>query len=154
MNIERNEINGFTLVEVLASIVILSILLISFLLIFLQTMKTTNTSEDIIDYTYIAQTEMEKVYELTKEPYTDRNNAIATIGYSHVGEEDGWESLTMEASDDQVLTKISWKIDEDEEGTMESPLTKFRIQVFDKNDLAKPKVQMENWLEWKADTNE
>ncbi len=60
--IVHNE-KGVTLVEVVASFVILVILLISFYTLFIQTAKTTKSSEDIVDATYIAQTEMEKIYK-------------------------------------------------------------------------------------------
>src|SRR5699024_8937847 len=57
------EEKGLTLVEVLASFVILSIVLVIFLSIFIQSAKTNQTSEEIVDATYIAQTEMELIYE-------------------------------------------------------------------------------------------
>ena len=61
----ENDESGLSLVEVLASIVILTLLLTTFLMMFLQSAKVNKTSENIIDATYIAQTEMEKIYALS-----------------------------------------------------------------------------------------
>lgn len=53
---------GLTLVEVIASIILISIILLSFMALFLQSNKTTVTSNDIVDATYVAQKEMEEIY--------------------------------------------------------------------------------------------
>jgi len=64
--------NGLSLVEVLASFVILTLLLTTFLMMFIQSAKVNKSSEHIIDATYIAQTEMENMYALSK---TTKNGA-------------------------------------------------------------------------------
>lgn len=53
---------GLSLVEVIASIILISIILLSFVALFLQSNKTTVTSNDIVDATYVAQQEMETIY--------------------------------------------------------------------------------------------
>lgn len=53
---------GVTLLEVLASIVILSIIVVTFLTFFIQSARTTNRSEEVLDRTFFAQTEMEEIY--------------------------------------------------------------------------------------------
>ncbi|MGR6896775.1 type IV pilus modification PilV family protein [Rummeliibacillus sp. BSL5] len=58
----QNE-KGLTLVEVIASFVLLIIILFSFFTLFVQGSKTTKSSKSIVDATYIAQTEMENAYE-------------------------------------------------------------------------------------------
>lgn len=58
---------GVTLVELLVSIVILSILMSIFLGMFIQSSKVNVKSEEVIDATYVAQTEMENLYALSKE---------------------------------------------------------------------------------------
>ncbi|MFC4386282.1 prepilin-type N-terminal cleavage/methylation domain-containing protein [Gracilibacillus marinus] len=63
---------GLTLVELLASIVILSIIIVTFTTFFIQSAKTTSMSSDITDATYVAQTEMEEIYHLsTTTTYDD-----------------------------------------------------------------------------------
>lgn len=58
---------GLTLIEVIASLVIISIILISFLGLFLQSKKTNVSSEGIQDATYEAQKVMEQLYTLTNK---------------------------------------------------------------------------------------
>jgi len=59
---------GLSLVEVIASIILISIILLSFVALFLQSNKTTVTSNDIVDATYVAQQEMETIYTNRTEP--------------------------------------------------------------------------------------
>src|SRR5690625_6456628 len=79
--------HGFTLIEVLASIVLLAIILTSFGMIFAQSLKTSNTSERIIDHTYIAQREMERIYELSTKVSVEhriRDRKSTRLNSSHV----------------------------------------------------------------------
>ncbi|MEK5231261.1 prepilin-type N-terminal cleavage/methylation domain-containing protein [Lysinibacillus sp. FSL K6-0232] len=64
--------HGLTLIEVIASILLISIILLSFMSMFLQSSKTTATSDDIVNATYLAQKEMESIYKY-------RNNPIETV---------------------------------------------------------------------------
>lgn len=60
----KNE-KGLTLVEVLVSITILSIIVVTFLTFFIQSSKTNNVSQKISESIYVAQTEMEEIYNLS-----------------------------------------------------------------------------------------
>lgn len=62
----KQDKGGFTLVEVIAAILLISIILISFISIFTQTSKARVTSEQVINSTYIAQQEMESFYAYSK----------------------------------------------------------------------------------------
>ena len=53
---------GISLVEVVASIVLITIVLVSFSTVFLQSKKTHVLSDSIVDATYTAQQEMEGIY--------------------------------------------------------------------------------------------
>jgi prepilin-type N-terminal cleavage/methylation domain-containing protein len=53
---------GFTLIEVVVSIVILGIIFISFFAFFIQSNKTTIKSDMIMNATYASQQEMERIY--------------------------------------------------------------------------------------------
>src|SRR5690625_298874 len=57
---------GLTLTEVLASIVLISIVILLFSMIFTNFMDTSNKSEKVISATYVAQKEMERMYEFSK----------------------------------------------------------------------------------------
>ena len=56
------EERGISLVEVIASIVLLSIILLSFFTLILQSNKATHKSNGIMNSTYMAQIEMENLY--------------------------------------------------------------------------------------------
>lgn len=56
--------HGLTLTEILASIVILSIILTAFMLVFVHSSQTTTDSKGILDATYFAQTEMEEIINI------------------------------------------------------------------------------------------
>lgn len=122
---------GATLIEVLASIVILTIILTSVLTVFLQSLKATETSSDTIEATYIAQTEMEKMYELS------RNIML----------EDLKDEYEKKSEDNQY--KITIKIKEEE-----NSLINVIVKVYEKDQSLKPLVQMENLFDWKVDTDE
>ena len=62
----KNE-RGISLVEVVASIVIIGVIFLSISGLLLQSKKTTVASETIVDSTYIAQQSMEEVYDLTQK---------------------------------------------------------------------------------------
>ncbi|WP_042472150.1 type IV pilus modification PilV family protein [Bacillus ndiopicus] len=57
----KNE-QGMSLVEVVAALLIIGIVLISFFGLLIQSNKTTHKSNDIMDATYMAQKEMESLY--------------------------------------------------------------------------------------------
>lgn len=86
--IKNNTINnqdGLTLVELLGSIVILSIIVVSFLAFFIQSAKTTKVSEDIIDASYIAQQELEAIYHLSTDQGVDQLvSYLQAQGYTHL----------------------------------------------------------------------
>ncbi|WP_419959140.1 type IV pilus modification PilV family protein [Psychrobacillus sp. BM2] len=136
-----NNTNGFTLVEVLASTVILTLLLTSFLIVFIQSVKTNKTSEHIIDATYIAQTEMEEIYAISiKTKYGSRDMTLRGLNYIKKEDESGW-SVFERNRDTGELIKVKLK---NKKGTMDRVL----IEVKDKDTL---RAQMENVLVWKVD---
>lgn len=71
--------NGVSLVEVVASVVLISIILISFLGLIIQSNKTGKSSSDIVDATYIAQTELEEIYKMTKTKISDDSKIEGNI---------------------------------------------------------------------------
>lgn len=57
----RSSEKGITLVEILASIVLLSIIIVSLLSMFVQSSNTNNISKNIMDATYVAENSMEEI---------------------------------------------------------------------------------------------
>lgn len=137
----RNE-KGLTLVEVLASIVILSIVITTFLLVFSQTAKTTHQSEETVEATYIAQTEMENVYEMSQNaiPYTKlRENPE----YTEKPMDDDWHRFEMHLPDENLSVFLSFKEAED------IGMTRVLIEVKHTASDERPIAQMENLFKWK-----
>lgn len=64
--VTRNE-SGLTLVEVLASIVILSLIVVTFLAFFINSARTTKISEENLNSGFIAQKYMEEVYKIATD---------------------------------------------------------------------------------------
>lgn len=94
--------SGLSLVEVLASIVILSLILITFTMMFLYSAKTGKTSENIIDATYVAQTEMEKIYAASKgtDTASDIGYAPDSLPLSRSSSPSGnWNTYTKKSDD-------------------------------------------------------
>ena len=139
--------NGLSLVEVLASIVILTLLLTTFLMMFLQSAKVNKASEHVIDATYIAQVEMENIYGLSING--TREAAIKELvehrGYTKEPGPDGagWIVFNKVYSSD---TSIQVKL-KNETGAMDRVL----VRVFEPPNSTTPKAQMENVIVWRAD---
>lgn len=135
--------NGLSLVEVLASFVILTLLLTTFLMMFIQSAKVNKASEHIIDATYIAQTEMENIYALSK---TTKNGAkeatIKGLGYTNGSKENSW-IVFEKKSNSNVLIKVKLQ---NKKGNMDRVLVEVR-GIPDDNLQA----QMENVVVWRAD---
>ena len=115
---------GMTLLEVIASLVLIGIILFAFFTLLLQSNKTTYKSNSITDSTYEAQREMEVFYNSASSACTfediSSNYTLDTtqnIGYSTLGEidkaynfvpreEDGFEyNLTLQTFLDGSIYK-------------------------------------------------
>lgn len=66
---------GITLIEILASIVILSIIILSLLSMFTQSSTTNNVSQNIIDATYIAENSMEEINNAVSQAVTTETSS-------------------------------------------------------------------------------
>ena len=131
---------GLTLVEILAAIVIISIIFISIITILNLTAKSNRTSHEIIDATYIAQREMEFIYKLSSE-----NVKLESYEDYVVNREDGeWTVYRKKtATEDDYFIEIK-------EDKTEEPMIRIVVQVFDKSskEMIEPKAQMETLLKW------
>ncbi|RHW39491.1 prepilin-type N-terminal cleavage/methylation domain-containing protein [Lysinibacillus yapensis] len=138
--------SGLSLVEVVASIVILSIILLSFFTMLVQSAKTTKTSEEIIDATYIAQTEIEELYAYSaKNPFPIGNfeaNIFPNFHFIKSKNENGIEEYYYEKQESAyIILKVTPKT------IASTNLTRVLIQIYDKKN-GTMKAQMENTLEW------
>jgi len=159
---------GISLVEVIVSILLISILLISIFGLILQSAKTTKSSEDIVNGTYKAQTEMEKLYKFALEDdnenklpidlstlnferylykeckLIDKNNPEIIKGNcSSNTPVDTHEAYIFEKEDSVYLLLTIIKLDSD------SKLTRATIDVYDnKGKQQILKAHVENTIEW------
>ena len=78
--------DGLTLVELLGSIVILSIIVVAFLGFFIQSARTTKVSGEIIDAAYLAQQQAEEIYNHSNHrSYAEMVTYLSNLpGYSHI----------------------------------------------------------------------
>ena len=145
--IQKNQ-SGFSLLEVLASTILITIILLSFFTFFINSAKTTKTSESIVDFTYLAQKEMENAYEKsslsTSTNWEGIKNDIDNLGYTYLEERNGYSIFKKTAVDvnGYVLLKIKMH-----EPIKYDLLTKTIIEVYDA-EKSILKAQMETILSW------
>ncbi|RNF40885.1 type IV pilus modification PilV family protein [Planococcus salinus] len=135
---------GMTLVEVLASVVLISLILMTFLMMFAQSARTNIASENIIDSTYIAQTEMERLYSVSKKPLSSsRKKVISDLGYMESESNSDWLKFEKDSQNEseEIIVRLENKSGE--------KMTRVIIEVVDVSrgiSLAK----MENVLIWEV----
>lgn len=140
MNERFHNEKGLTLVEVLASIVILSIVVTTFLLVFSQTAKTTKQSEEKVDATYVAQTEMENMYEMSQD-YTLDETYKELNGYTKTSDGD-WNRFEIDKEDGNFHITISFN-------ELDTGMTRVVIEVESTIENDPTKAHMENLYKWK-----
>ena len=134
--------NGLTLIEVVASIVILTLIITTFLMMFLQSAKTNKTSETIIDSTYYAQIEMENIHAISQETSF---GAIETTMK---------ELLNYDSVDSQIFMKTDSESGKYFEVRLiereDSQLVELLVRIYNNKDKEKLEAQMETILSWEG----
>ncbi len=122
----KNKRDGLTLIEVILSLAILGIIIISFLNMFVFSTVTNSKSEDIMDATYIAQGRIEKRFGESK----DRTVPIPLdIGKIYSGSIEGyWIEEEILNIDDNLVRLI--------------------VKVYSDESKNKLEAQMETYLLW------
>lgn len=157
LNIPHNICNkkGSTLVEVIASFVILVILLVSFFTLFIQTKQTTKSSETIVDATYVAQTEMENFYSISKKyTFNHKEDGITDLHYQNASCANTYFKEDAQYPGYTIALQLA------QNAQFPSNLSDMTITVYDKKTLENPdavcsnpqnyKAIMQNVIEWKA----
>lgn len=139
---------GLTLIEVLISLVILAIVLLIILFVLLQIIRTNKTSQEIVNATYIAQTEMEELYAASKnKPFDEWIEAIKQDNETYTYDESINESTKVHTiSFSKELFSVKIKIAE----INPAPLKRVIIYVLDQKDEDKQSAKMENIYSWEA----
>lgn len=134
----KHSSHGFTLVELLVSITILSIIVVTFLTFFIQSAKTNASSEDMLDATYVAQAQMEEIYNLsTKLIYSQVKSELDRMGYTSTDSKIGINASKI-ADEYEVMIRLH-KPGEDHLGNV---LT----EVKDKT--GKVRAKMQTTIKW------
>ncbi|MCM3386968.1 hypothetical protein M3649_02340 [Ureibacillus chungkukjangi] len=137
--------NGISLLEAVTSILLLSIILICIFNMIIESSKTTARSEDIIDATYIAQSEMEELYKFAKDNKLDLPNLYynsTNRNYTNKGLING--KYVFESEKEDIYIKLLFKVD-----NTYNNLTRVIVQVYEEvSNKQVLKAQMENTLEW------
>lgn len=138
--------DGVTLVELLASIVLITLILTAFITIFIQSAKTYKTSENIIDATYLAQTEMEKVYSASvKTKYSNREDAVVKLGYAKRPDSGDWFVFEKNMESAGVILRLRLQ-----QRQIKPNMNRVIVEVLEGPDRSL-QAKMENILLWEAD---
>lgn len=145
-NMDEQEI-GMTLVEVLVSILLLSIIVVTFLTFFVQSKKTVTLSDDVSNASYLAQTEMENIYHLSEKLTFDQAMNQLKTEIPNYSEAMDTFNFTKHLEANKVNIRISKA--EDSSGTIiAEELKQIVIYVYDYSN--KLKAQVETKLLWQG----
>jgi prepilin-type N-terminal cleavage/methylation domain-containing protein len=132
---------GMTIIEILASIVILSIIVVSLLSFFVQTARSNNVSKNIVDATYAAENEMEEVYSQIKAS-TSLSTLTTPAGYTQKSK------TTVNAVYDKSIPQHYIYL-ELVSPAVGNPLVTLKVKVYKDNTKAVQEAQMEMVVQWK-----
>jgi prepilin-type N-terminal cleavage/methylation domain-containing protein len=129
---------GLTLIEILASITILSVIIVSFLSMFVLSSRETNFSSDKINATYVAESTMEQMTHVVTIS-TGINSVLAPAGFTVQ------DCSTCYGSTIQGHF-VYIKVYEKNPG---NGLVTVIVKVYQDSSKEKQEVQMESLMAWK-----
>ncbi|MGJ7920537.1 hypothetical protein [Neobacillus sp. LXY-4] len=134
---------GVSLVEILASIVILSIIIISLITMFIQSSRTNSVSKNMMDATYVAEANMEEIYNIvvSSTSYDIATAAVTSKGYTQLSKTSTNAFFEKNEAGHYVYIELV--------PTPNSSLVKVRVKVYKDRSKADKKAQMEILLSWK-----
>ena len=134
--------NGLTLVEVLAAVTILSIIAIPFIMVTLNFARTGGDSQKLLDATYVAQTQIEEIYNLSTR--YSRDDGLKQLENSGFSIDDHCERVTCYYKverDYYIRVEIQIK---------DEPMTDVLVRVYSDPSMRKAMAQMERLVIWKG----
>lgn len=137
---------GFTLIEVVASIFIIALLLTSFMSLLLSAAKSTQVSKEIIDYTLIAQSEIESIYQVSRDSPKAQHLTIFVdqLGYAVVS--DQGNTIVYEKSTSQASINVTLS-DYDDSELLNETLSELKVHAISHENPNKGS-QIETVIEW------
>lgn len=141
---------GLTLIEVMVSIVILSIIVVSLLSFFVKSSHSTSLSNKMIDSTYIAQTNIEEINNWNKsftpspgptsDPVGEFKNFLVSKGYTN----DSSCLNCLKKEQDNRFIHFQLKLAD----STTKELGKVVVIVYENSTKTKKEAQMEMVLPW------
>lgn len=143
----KTDQRGATLIELLVSFVLITLLLTTFLMMFAQSAKTNKSSENILDSTYFAQTEMERIYAKSKSiNSSNKTSAFPSSEYevpvSITKEDTDWFEYKKIKNPSGITIKVRLEDTTDK-------MSRIIIEVYE-DSKANPSAKMENILIWEG----
>lgn len=147
-----NNEKGFSLVEVMAAFVLISIILISFFTLFFKGRETTVESKKTVDATYTAQQEMESIYAEVQQENKTGSASMQNILSTQYQMKSCTNSAKTIYTNDTNDTKYKNEVVVVEVfSNPKSTLRNVMVSVYDKRKVVdpcqpkvNPKAQMEN----------
>lgn len=152
---------GFTLIEVVAALLIIGVVLLGFFYLFMNATTTTKKANEIFDATYYAQQEMEHLYQLSQSVTLENREQAITFVPAKSGE----TTAQYEARKIYYYSKIAGTSKFEKQGNkledannsyyyeltcevLPLKLTKIIVRVYERKGGVQ-KAQMESIYEWR-----
>lgn len=157
----RNE-RGLSLVEVVASIVILTLLITSFLGLILSAAKTTEQAREVIDFTFIAQQNIEIIFEKSLD------NNLSALDVVMIDELDYqfnssnssskiYSKNEIDVNNEDYQIKVTFTDYESGDirfSNLSTSLNRIKVEVTPSNRTSQPYAIVESLLEWRGPNSE
>lgn len=137
---------GSIFVEILISLILISMVLLTFMSMFVTSAKVNRKSRDVLDATYSAQNLMEELYDLSlsKSLETTLNELQDSVLAESFLEEIAGEQVILGKYDDKDIA-ITIKDTEDEK------LSLVKVEVYSDDTYTQSQAVMQSNLLWKDD---
>ncbi len=133
---------GLTLVEVLTAITILSMIVIPFIMVTLNFASTSGESKTLLDATYAAQTQIEKIYNLSTQYSLDDGIKQLESGGFSIDDHCERDTCYYKVERDYYI-RVEIQIKDE-------PMTDVLVRVYSDPSMKKAMAQMERLVIWKG----
>lgn len=137
-----NSEKGMTLVEILVSIIILSIIIVSLLSMFVQSSQTNRVSKNMMDATYLAESQMEEINNMNTSAVSSSidnlSSQLVAKGYTQDNSCSYCYSLAKNGH--YVFVQLS---------NVSTDLGKVIVRIYKDNKKTSQEAQMELVISWK-----
>lgn len=153
---------GLSLVEVVASIVILTLLITSFLGLILSAAKATEQASEVIDFTFIAQQNIEIIFEKSIDNNLSNLDGVMIDELAYQLNSTNSSSIIyskneIDANNEVYEIKVTFTDYESEDNrflNLSSSLNRIKVEVTPSNRTTQPYAIVESLLEWRGPSSE